>query len=294
MPGFWEKTVNSQANMQAYEAPAPTHEPLVLDEEAVSEIQEEHFDVYEEEEDDISVVMADANLRLEMGRLYQMILENDIFAQTNADPRAIKNVQREIRRLVREKLEIMLGIRQEQQVQQQTIVSSPFNDMEVSALKMLASKITKGATEEVQYDRNTPPVPAPLPPKKDGITAISGALRPQPAPVKLPENRSRPVQKQSAQPAKRPEPKKGEPIIKSAISNPEGDSLLKKPISEMTAEELVEHDKQALERRAKNKSAMPSNLIPHPSPQELEMRYLSHASQVGAVANTVALLSGNK
>jgi len=288
MSGFWEKTVNNQANIQAYEAIAP--QPMVLDEEAVSEIQEEHFDVYEEEEDDISSVMADANLRLEMGRLYQMILENDIFAQTNADPRAIKNVQREIRRLVREKLEIMLGIRQDQPAQQQqTIVSSPFNDMEVSALKMLASKITKGATEEVQYDRTPTPVPQP---KKDGITAISGALRPQPAPsIKAPERR--PLAKNPTH-AKRPEPKKGEPIIKSAISNPEGDSQLKKPIDQMTPEELVEYDKQALERRSKNKAAVPSNLVPHPSPQELEMRYMSHAQQFGAVANTIALISGNK
>lgn len=291
MSGFWDKTVNNQANIQAYEAPV-AHEPVVLDEEAISEIQDEHFDVYEDEEDDISVVMADANLRLEMGRLYQMILENDIFAQTNADPRAIKNVQREIRRLVREKLEIMLGIRQDQPTQQQTIVSSPFNDMEVSALKMLASKITKGATEEPQA-YSGPQAPPPQP-KKNGITAISGELRPQTTPVlKAPERR--PVTKSPSQaPAKRPEPKKGEPIIKSAISNPEGDSLLKKPIDQMTPEELAEHDRQALERRARNKSAMPPNLVPHPSPQELEMRYTAHASQFSAVANTMALLSGNK
>ena len=293
MSGFWEKTVNTEANMKAYEP--VNNEPLVLDEEAVSEIQEEHFDVYEEEEDDISVVMADANLRLEMGRLYQMILENDIFAQTNADPRAIKNVQREIRRLVREKLEIMLGIRQEQPTTQQTIVSSPFNDMEVNALKMLASKITKGATEEVSSNY-VPQVAAPQP-KKDGITAISGALRPQPIPtIKVSENRSRPVHKRlSQEQSKRSqEIKKSEPLIKSAISNPEGDSLLKKPIEQMTAEELAEHDRQALERRQKNKAALPTNLVPHPSPQELEMRYMAHAQQFSAVANTINLISGNK
>lgn len=290
MSGFWEKTVNSEANKKVYEA--PIHQSVVLDEEAISEIQDEHFDVYEEEEDDISVVMADANLRLEMGRLYQMILENDIFAQTNADPRAIKNVQREIRRLVREKLEIMLGIRQDQPIQQQTIVSSPFNDMEVSALKMLASKITKGATEETPSYSG--PQTSPLQPKKNGITAISGELRPQATPVlKTPERR--PLTKSPSQsPAKRPDPKKSESIIKSAISNPEGDSSLKKPIDQMTPEELAEHDKQALERRAKNKSALPSNLVPHPSPQELEMRYMAHAQQFSAVANTINLISGNK
>jgi uncharacterized protein YciI len=289
--GFWEQKVNNQANMQAYEA-IQSQEPMALDEEAVAEIQEEHFDILEEDEDDTTFVMADANLRLEMGRLYQMILQNDIFAQTNADPRAIKNVQREIRRLVREKMETMLGIRQEQPTLQQTVVSSPFNDMEVSALKMLASKITKGATEEVPYDRNTP-VPAPQP-KKDGITAISGTIRPQQmAPIKAPEY-SRPVPKKAGPAPKKQETKRSEPLIKSAIANPEGDSLLNKPIEEMSQEELAEYERQALDRRAKNKAAMPANLVPHPSPQELEMKYMAHAQQFSAVANTIALLSGNR
>ena len=291
--GFWEQKVNNQANMQAYET-IQSQEPMVLDEEAVAEIQEEHFDIHEEEEDDTTFVMADANLRLEMGRLYQMILQNDIFAQTNADPRAIKNVQREIRRLVREKMETMLGIRQEQPTLQQTVVSSPFNDMEVSALKMLASKITKGATEEVQYDRNTP-VPVPVPqPKKDGITAISGTIRPQQmAPIKAQEY-SRPVPKKAGPALKKQETKRSEPLIKSAISNPEGDSLLSKPIEEMSQQELAEYEKQALDRRAKNKAAMPANLVPHPSPQELEMKYMAHAQQFSAVADTIALISGRR
>ena len=42
----------------------------------------------------------------------------------------------------------MLGIRQEQRGTQVAVVSSPFNDLEVTVLKMLASKMSKGATEE--------------------------------------------------------------------------------------------------------------------------------------------------
>ena len=71
---------------------------------AVAELQNETQSVFEDdEEEDMSSVMVDANLRLEMGRLYQMILKHDLFGETDADPRAIKNVQREIRKRVREK-----------------------------------------------------------------------------------------------------------------------------------------------------------------------------------------------
>ena len=46
---------------------------------------------------------------------------------------------------------------------------------------MLASKMSKGATEEV---RQAPGPQAPPPtPKKDGITSISGSLRPQTTPL---------------------------------------------------------------------------------------------------------------
>ncbi len=263
---FWEKP---------NQPPRPWEQPaqeVVLDEDAVAELQEDpNIDIFEEEEEDTALLMADAGLRLEQGRLYQMIMTSDIFGETDADIRAIKNVQREIRRFVRDRMEIMLGIRQEQ-VAQQPAVSSPFNDMEVAALKMLASKVTKGATEAA------PSSPGPAPqPKKDGITPVTGNLRTSASPVL-----STPLRKEAKpkhQPKETPAPKQP---AKSAVKSEE--SALKKPIDQMTPEELAAHNKAAEERSASNKAAMPNNLVPHPSPAQLEQMYTMQAGSRG-IAN---------
>lgn len=276
MSGFWDKkAIKSQE--AAYQEAAQQPE-MVLDQEAVSEILDDpQYDVFEEEEENTAELMANANLRLEQGRLYQMVLENNIFADTNADPRAIKNVQREIRKFVTERLETMLGIRQEIKVQE-TVVSSPFNDLEVEALKMLASRVSGGKTEQVAPQA---PVSTPVQPKKDGITAISGSLRPK---------NDTPLRKEAKAPLKpQPQPKKQPTQAKSAIK--ETDSFLQKPIEDMTAEELAAHDAAALERRSRNYAAKPNNLVPHPTPQALEMMYVSQVAQNPAPGSAVARMT---
>lgn len=256
---FWENKSNQQIHS------SQTQE-VTLDEQALDEVQGESYDVFEDDEEDTKSLMADADLRLEQGRLYQMVLQGNIFADTNADPRAIKNVQREIRKYVRERMETMLGIRQEQ-VAQQPIVSSPFNDLEVTALKMVASKVTKGATETVS--NSMPPEPQ-ASPKKDGISSISGNVRPNAL--------------TSTRPVNAPSPK---PKTQTKLPAPKVEaSALQKPIDQMTQEELAEHNRLVGERTVKNRSAAPPNMVPHPTPQQLEMMYTATAAQV-AVANPV-------
>ena len=259
---FWEKKVTNP--VQVFE------QPMVLDEEAVTAVfqGDPDLDLFEDgdDEEDTSLLMSDANLRLEQGRLYQMVLQGNIFADTNADPKAIRNVQREIHKYVRERMEVMLGIRQEQAAQE-TIVSSPFNDMEVQALKMLASKITKGETERVSQQPSGPQASPPTP-KKDGITSISGSLRPQATTTPL---------RREAKPAQKPQVKQAARPSKSALAPPEPPPL-QKPIEQMTNEELAAHNKAAEERSARNKAVTPNNLVPHPTEQQLHMMYASAAA----------------
>jgi hypothetical protein len=287
MSDFWNKKATPQP--KPWEAPAvqaPAQE-VILDEEAMSELQEDpELDIFQEEEDDTFEIMSDAGLRLEQGRLYQMILQHDLFGVTDADPKAIRNVQREIRKFVRERMEIMLGIRQEQAIQE-TIVSSPFNDLEVTVLKMLADKMSKGQTSQSQ-----PPTPAPVPvaPKKDGISSISGQLRPNtnPAPIGKPLSKTGKVIPKATVPAK----PAAKPVQTKSALKPD-ESVLQKPVEEMTQEELAAYEAAAFERRSKNKAAMPNNLVPHPTPQALEMLYASQVQQVssGPLGNLLALTS---
>ena len=255
MSGFWEK--KGLANNMSPEQ----HQELVLDEQAVAEIQGEHFETQEDEDEDTSELMFDANLRLEQGRLYQMIMRHDLFGETDADPKAIRNVQREIRKFVRERMETMLGIRQEQSTQQ-TVVSSPFNDLEVAALKMLASKISKGATE-------SPSVQIPSAPKKDGITSVSGSLRADSRPATLVAQPKKPAPKAAAKPSPKAE-------------KPE-ESALQKPIDQMSPEELLEHNRKAEERSKSKYAKNPVGMVPHPTLQQLEALYT-----VAAANTTIA------
>lgn len=259
MSDFWNKK-------PAFNPQLLPEQPIVLDEEAMATLQEgPNVNIFDEEEEDLVGLMSDANLRLEQGRLYQMILENDIFADTNANPKAIRSVQREIRKFVRERLEVMLGIKQEQTIQQ-TIVSSPFNDLEVTVLKMLASKMSKGATEQPQEITT---VQAPPTPKKDGISSISGTLRPQ-APVKL-----TPTSQATQKPVTKPTVASAKPQPKSTVNKPIEGSALKKPIEQMTQEELIAYNAEAEKRSISNKAALPNNLIPHPTPEALQMMYMN-------------------
>lgn len=239
-----------------------------IDEEAMQIfVEDETIDLFEEEEEDNAFSMNDANLRLEQGRLYQMVLQGNIFADTNADPKAIRNVQREIHKFVRERMEVMLGIRQEQA--KETVVSSPFNDMEVVVLKMLASKMSKGATEEEA------PAPVPTAPKKDGISSISGNLRPK---------EMTPLRKEAKPIQRAPVVKKTVPTKSAIVPD---DTLLNKPINEMTQEELVAYEQKAAERSTKKYATMPTNLVPHPSASSLEMMYTQQAAMGPAPGSAV-------
>ena len=282
--GFWDNKnkAPSPSNIAAAQAAQMEEQAaLVLDEEALSEIQGENFNVFEDEEEDTASIMSDANLRLEQGRLYQMVLQGNIFENTNADPKAIRNVQREIRKFVRERMETMLGIRQEQPAEQ-VVVSSPFNDMEVTALKMVASKVTQGASEEAPRANVALPEAAP---KKDGITSISGSLRPS-APASI--NQGTPLRKEAKLAPKSQHAAKTQSAkptnTQSALVKVEDQPLLTKPIDEMTPQELADHNKIAEERSARKRAATPNNLVPHPSPQQLEMMYTASASQM-SIAN---------
>jgi hypothetical protein len=99
----------------------------------------------EDEDDSFESVLADANLRIELASLYKLLMNHDFFDETGVDQRAIDTVHRQVRRFARERMEIMLGMRQE--APKEAIVSSPFNDLEVMVLKKMASQMSKGATE---------------------------------------------------------------------------------------------------------------------------------------------------
>lgn len=258
--------------------------PPEQEQQIVEEVLQEMAD---DEEEDQSV-LSDATLRLEQGRLYQMVMNHNLFQGMDADPRAIKNVQREIRKFARERMEIMLGMRQETQVQ--PIISSPFNDLEVQALRMLAAKVTGGKSEQI----SAAAVPASSA-KKD-LTPISGSTKPAQAPASMVQ---RPAQKPSTQklqskpsaPVKRQAPAP-EQSAELAEINAVMDGQLTKRVEEMTSDELIAHNKKISERQSARR-VKAQGALPMPTPDQEEMLYAQRASSP-AVSAIVAAINSNK
>jgi hypothetical protein len=155
--------------------------------------------------EEVSVV-DNARIRLEQGRLYEMLIKHNLFDGVDAMPQAVVKVQSEIKEFIIERLEILLGMKSEKQKEvHQIIKESQFNDLEVQALKMIASKVTKGASEEVPSVSEKPknelntikPIVA-----KSGLNSIK-----KPDPV---VNQKKPVKEVPAKKISKPEFKKTE------------------------------------------------------------------------------------
>jgi hypothetical protein len=231
-----------------------------LEPEEVAEFEAEEAELYDIEED-FSDVLSDAHLRLEQGSLYKMIMNHDLFSGVDADPKAIRNVQKQIAQFAREQMEVMLGMRQE--AAEVTQVVSPFNDLEVEVLKRLASKATNGATET--EEANQVATSFKQAPKKNTINPI-GNLAPRKAPAPVTKPKAKPL------PAKAPTPVKRtrQELLIEQIAREEGVSVADleldvkgiggKPVRQLTIAELEERNRLAAQRRGtqvKSASAVP-------------------------------------
>lgn len=215
--------------------------------------------ILEDPEADLESVLADANLRIELATLYKLIMNHDLFDGMDVDQRAVDTVHKEIRRFARERLEIMLGMRQE--VAKSTVVSSPFNDLEVDILKKLASAASKGATQSPEANKTAQVLKQP---RKEGLNTIGvqkvqkpNVVAPVKKPAQLVTKAQAPVQRQ-AKPATTP--------ISDDNYKPIG-----KPLHELTSEEIVQRNKEASERQASRKPAKSTTSLPMPSPDQEAM-----------------------
>lgn len=244
-------------------------------------------DGQDDEEDDYNTsVLSDARLRLEQGRLYEMIMNHDLFQGMEADPQAIKNVQKEIKRFARERMEVMLGMRQTQATP--TLSgggNAVFNDLEIEILKRLASTATNGATETPEANQI-----AATKIRRTGLAPLGGTTAPRRAPVT--------VAKSLPKAPQRPVRKKTDPTV-DAILREEGidrdtfeevtRSTLKKPIEKMTAEELIEHNRQS--GRRLSKTVDNPQKLPMATPEQAEMLAAAHAATIQANPGMSAIIN---
>lgn len=160
-------------------------EELFVDEAPVTEDSIEE-DVEQED------VVNNARTRLEQGRLYELLINHNLFDGVEADPKAVSRVEKEIKAFITERLEILLGMRAEKErVEKNVQYQSPFNEIEVQALKMMAATVTKGASKKEQQPVNNQPAQKPAAlntvkqkkveqPSLNTVTQAKPQVKPQP------------------------------------------------------------------------------------------------------------------
>ena len=120
-----------------------------IDEEILEEIQEES--AFELEDDEVASIY-NVRTRLEQARLYEMLINHNVFEGVDASEQAVRNVQNELKAYIVSRLELLMGIRSpEAQVREEIVVEQPFNDIEIDFIKQLAYKGTKGASAQGEY-----------------------------------------------------------------------------------------------------------------------------------------------
>lgn len=276
-----EVTEGSQAFPAALPRPtqsAPTVQVVGQDESFDEEIEEFVNETEpEDSEEDYSNVLDDARLRLEQGRLYEMVMKHDMFGGLEADPKAVAIVQKQIIKFAKEQMEIMLGMRQPKQ---QTEFSGPFpfNDLEIKALKMMCSAATGGKSSEPGANQ--------LAQKLNSI----GNSRPQSSQTmasvqskkSLPSTPNQPLQRK-----KKADTGTDFLLAKGMSKKDVGYKPLKKDPATMTPDELIERNKEAALRQERSKAAKPSNALPQPSVEQEEALY---NSRLGSVGGQVAMI----
>ena len=196
--------------LEEYEEP----EIIEAEESDLEDVQERAaFDLNNHE----SNMVYNARIRLEQARLYEMLINHNVFEGVDADPRAVRAVQQELKQYIVRRLELLMGLRRP--VQQKVQENQVFNDVEADFLKQLAYKGTLGATSRApQTSLNTvkqPPKPTQLKSLGHGAQKIAqkvigqskttnSAPSQQQARRTVPQQQiQRPVQQQRVKPAAR-------------------------------------------------------------------------------------------
>jgi hypothetical protein len=227
-------------------------------------------------------VVTEAMLRLEQARLYEMLLKHNFFDGVRVNLAARQNVEQELKKFILDRLEILLGIKQEaQQINSSEVtVDLPFNDVEIEFLKALAYKGTNGASisaSPAQAQATIQPMNQKLPKIKqpEGLKPLSQSkpkpqLKAQPKPIQqAPKQQIRQpiaqVKTQSEQKVSQaPSNKKNKTVEDIAREDIER-MKNRKPAHEMTVKELVAANKRI---DGGGSRPRPKNALPPPTAEQ--------------------------
>lgn len=278
-------------NVQRQPRPAVQQDPAHEDFSVTQVYAEEPVDLMSDDEEDenYEAVLNDARVRLEMGRLYDMIMNHELFKDVDADPNAARSVQKQIRKFAKEQMEIMLGMRKDSTKIERLEIDFPFNQVEVDFLKQLAYKGTKGAsTNSDNYVPEVKKVTEEVEniPKKKTLNSIGPSTS-----VRKPLAKA--LQAKPAAPIERPKVERKLPAEFEEDYKP-----LRKDPSEMSAEEIIARNAEASARQRGRKAVKGTGGLPQPTIEQEEMlhtqRLATDPKTAGTVATIMALMNKQK
>lgn len=229
-----EPTINQEAALAQEYMRGPNLEDLAEQEEPAKE----------EDPEVEAKVMNNARLRLEQGRLYEMLLEHNLFENVEASQEAIDNVQREFRKFAKERLEILVGLRMDPKLAHKRS-EHQFTPLETDILKRLIAKFSGGISQEIYS-----------PPRQ-----VSGSLKPVAGTAR--QKSSSAVRTNTQVPSPR------RPVNAAPTRTAVDEEPLEKPAYAMKRSELIARSKRIDERQAARK-AVPSGRLPTPTPEQTE------------------------
>lgn len=246
-------------------------------------------------------VVGEAILRLEQARLYEMLLKHNFFEGVSNNVSAKQNVEQELKKFILDRLEILLGIKQESQqaTSSEVTVELPFNNVEIDFLKALAYQGTKGASGDgpsAQAQATVQPTKLQQLPKMQPQTGLRPLSQPKPQPRPAPVRQSQPAPSRQPQPAPRQQQRPAAPPQRQPIKvqKPAPKQVRKGPrtVDEIAREDIARmknrkpaHEMNAKELMAANKRiegggsrTRPRDALPMPSAEQQITNIISSKS----------------
>jgi hypothetical protein len=248
------------------------------EEETESALYDDEVDFEELFEEEQSL-MDNARVRLEQGRLYEMLIKHDLFDGVDALPEAISNVQNELKNFIMERLEILLGMKSEKEEVRHVIQESQFNDLEVQVLRRVASKFSKGMTENAPATTSEPPPLNTVKKKKTGNGLKSLNSKPSKPKPKNKIGGGGPLKKKPANKAERSRKRIKKEMANTSVDNMTVDAAAKKDlkyIESLKNMSLEEANEVVSQRHAR----------PQPKKQLSQDAINSHYQTRAAIDNT--------
>lgn len=167
----------------------------------------------------------DVDLRLETADYYRAILNHDFF---DVQSQAAEIVDREVRAFIRERLEVLLGLRAPKE---QEAAPSPFSDDEVQALKTIAAKVLGKPSLIAASAPVVKKMPTPVP-----------APKPQAKPILKPKPQARKVPAPPPAPSTKPKPKAKPPVLAKAEAKDSGAEEKPAPKPKGESQTFISHE----------------------------------------------------